>query len=180
MVGSTYIEFDKALDKGLKLIRTGENKPFGLLVVCGINLGLRISDLLELTFEDLKKDKIEIKERKTGKLRILTVNDNIRGALQYFVEDLSFELNGKAFVSQKGTVYSIQHVNRLIKKYFKGNRITSHSLRKSFGRRVWENNVRSDEALLYLSEIFNHTSTLETRKYLGIRSEEISNIYINL
>lgn len=35
-----------------------------------------------------------------------------------------------AFRSQKGTVYSIQQVNRLIKKYFKGSRLSTHPLRK--------------------------------------------------
>lgn len=55
MTGSTYIEFDKATSKAKKLIRTSENPNFGLLIICGINLGLRIDDLLHLTFEQLKK-----------------------------------------------------------------------------------------------------------------------------
>tara|TARA_R110002051_G_scaffold95783_2_gene165805 strand:- start:1493 stop:1696 length:204 start_codon:yes stop_codon:yes gene_type:complete len=67
-----------------------------------------------------------------------------------------------------------------MKQYFGKNRISSHSLRKSFGRRVWENNGKSDEALTYLSEIFNHQSIAMTRKYLGIRADEIKDIYLNL
>ncbi|AGO47864.1 phage integrase family protein [Cellulophaga phage phi46:1] len=180
MIGSTYIDFDKAQKTGLKLIRTGENPTFGLLIICGINLGLRISDLLTLDFEQLKAGKIGINEKKTGKKRFLDVNDNITTALKYFKDDLRHERGGMVFVSQKGTIYSQQHVNRLIKKYFKGERISSHSLRKTFGRRVWENNGESEKALMYLSDIFQHSSIAETRKYLGITASEITDIYMNL
>lgn len=180
MTGSTYIDFNVATDTAKKLIRTGQNPNFGLLIICGINLGLRIDDLSKLTFDQLKKDEFKLIEGKTGKQRTLQVNDNIKEVLSYFKEDMTYQMGGKAFTSQKGSIYSSQHVNRLLKKYFKGDDISSHSLRKSFGRRVWKNNGKSDEALLYLSEIFNHSSIGLTRKYLGIRAEEIKNIYLNL
>ncbi len=177
MTGSTYINFDKAQGKGMKLIRTGENPVFGLLIISGVNLGLRISDLLNLTFNQLRSNTISITEGKTGKKRDLKVNENIHAALDYFQEE-----NGKyhAFRSRKGSVYSIQQVNRLMKKYFKGSDITTHSLRKGFGRRVWDNHQQSEKALVYLSELFNHTSVSVTRKYLGIRQSELDDIYLNL
>lgn len=180
MIGSTYIDFDLAMTKGKKLIRTKENPNYGLLIICGINLGLRVDDLLHLTFKHLKQKEFTIVEGKTGKERTLQINDNIHSALSYFEDDLKYQRNGHPFTSQKGSIYSVQHVNRLIKKYFRGKDISSHSLRKSFGRRVWENNNKTDEALLYLSEIFNHQSPAITRKYLGIRAEEIKDIYLNL
>ncbi len=175
MTGSIFIDFDKALNKGMKLIKTKENPSFGLLVVCGINLGLRIDDLLKVTLEDLRSDKIIITEGKTKKKRNLVINNNIKRALKYFKDSE----RGYAFKSQKKTVYSTQHVNRLIKKYFKG-KVSSHSLRKSFGRRVWSNDNESERSLIYLSEIFNHSSSLTTRIYLGIRQEELNAIYLNL
>lgn len=177
MTGSTYLDFDKAQGKGLRLIRTGENPTFGLLVIAGINLGLRIGDLLSLTYNDLRQDVVTIVEKKTGKKRQLRVNQNIHSAMEYFKEE-----NGafNAFRSQKGTVYSSQQVNRLMKQHFKGPNITSHSLRKTFGRQVWNNNQQSEKALLYLSEVFNHTSVAITKKYLGLRQEELDDIYLNL
>lgn len=177
MTGSTYLDFDKAQGKGMRLIRTGENPTFGLLVVAGINLGLRISDLLQLTYSDLRKDVVTIIEKKTSKKRQLRINQNIHTAMEYFKEE-----NGSfhAFRSQKGTTYSSQQVNRLMKQHFKGADITTHSLRKTFGRQVWNNNQQSEKALLYLSELFNHTSVAITRKYLGLRQEELDDIYMNL
>ncbi len=85
------------------------------------------------------------------------------------------------FVSQKGSVYTRQSINVILKEVFakeaKKLNISSHSLRKSFGRKVFENNGESEKALTYLSELFNHTSPTITRKYLGIRQEELNNIY---
>ncbi|MFV9483247.1 tyrosine-type recombinase/integrase [Christiangramia sp. ASW11-125] len=177
MTGSTYLDFDKTLAKGMRLIRSNENRSFGLLTVVGINLGLRISDLLQLTFNDLRGEDLIIKEGKTGKERKLKLNPHIKTAIQFFEEEPG---NFHAFRSQKRTIYSIQQVNRLIKKYFKGSRLSSHTLRKTFGRQVWNNNQQSEKALLYLSELFNHTSVAITRKYLGIRQEELDDIYMNL
>ncbi len=175
MTGSIFINFDIALNKGMKLIKTKENTSFGLLIVCGVNLGLRIDDLLKLTFEDLRSDTIIIIEGKTKKKRNLIINDNIKRALKYF-ENTD---RGYAFKSQKQTVYCTQHVNRLMKVYFKG-KVSSHSLRKSFGRRVWSSDNESERSLIYLSELFNHSSSLTTRIYLGIRQEELDDIYLNL
>ncbi|MBZ9632538.1 tyrosine-type recombinase/integrase [Salegentibacter sp. LM13S] len=177
MVGSTFLDFDKSHAKALKLIRTGENPTFGLLVIAGINLGLRISDLLQLKYGDLKALSLTIVEGKTKKTRKLKVNHNIQQAMEYFKEENE---NFFAFRSQKGSVYSSQHVNRLMKQYFKRDKISSHSLRKTFGRRVWDNNQQSEKALLYLSELFNHTSISVTRKYLGIRQQELDDIYMSL
>jgi integrase len=97
MTGSIFIDFDKALNKGIRLIKTNENASFGLLIICGINLGLRIDDLLKLTFKDLRSDTIIIIEGKTKKKRNLVINDNIKTALKYFKDSN----RGYAFKSQK-------------------------------------------------------------------------------
>ncbi|MFD2726287.1 tyrosine-type recombinase/integrase [Hyunsoonleella rubra] len=175
MIGSDYIEFDRALNTGFKLLKSKKEKSFGFLIICGINLGLRVQDLLGLTFEELRSGELEIIEGKTKKRRTLIVNDNINKALKSFDElDMGF-----CFKSQKQSVFSKQQVNRLMKKYFKG-KVSSHSLRKTFGRRVWENDNESERSLVYLSEIFNHSSIQMTRIYLGIRQEELNEVYLSL
>lgn len=179
MTGSTYLDYDKTLNKAFKMLKDDKTKSFGLFVICGINLGLRIDDLTKLSFEDLRSDSITITEGKTQKKRTLKVNDNIKRALESFDDDL----RGYAFTSQKGTPFSSQHINRLLKQHFKGvgdGKVSSHSLRKCFGRRVWETNGESEKALVYLSQLFNHSSTSVTRIYLGIQQEELNDIYMNL
>jgi hypothetical protein len=58
--------------------------------------------------------------------------------------------------------------------------ISSHSLRKTFGRRVYEINGESEKALIQLSQIYNHSSIGITRNYLDITQEEIEDIYLSI
>ena len=74
-------------------------------------------------------------------------------------------------------------LKELVKKYGvvkNSNGIKSHSLRKSFGRRVWENSERSEKGLIMLNEIFNHSNIKTTKIYLGIRDKEIMDVYESL
>ena len=58
---------------------------------------------------------------------------------------------------------------------------TSHSHRKTFGRHIVEMaGADAERALIKLSEIFSHSSTAITRRYLGLKDEEISEVYASL
>lgn len=177
---SDYIPFDTAIITGQKLLKNDKTKVMGLYIIASINLGLRVSDILSLTIEQLRADKIQIKEKKTNKFRELAVNDYIHEAVAKFDDGVK----GLVFISQKGSVFSTQQINRKLKVVFeklsKTINISSHSLRKGFGRAVYVRNNESEKALMYLSELFNHTSISVTRKYLGIRQEELNNIYLTL
>ena len=87
------------------------------------------------------------------------------------------------FMSQKKTVISIQWFNRLLKDVKKKyklpvKRISCHSLRKTMGRHIWESNPENAElSLLLLSEIYSHQNLQCTRRYLGLKSEEILSAY---
>ena len=56
--------------------------------------------------------------------------------------------------------------------------ISSHSLRKTFGRKVFESaGENANMALVRLSELFNHSNVAITKIYLGIRQEELLETY---
>ena len=178
---SDYIDFDKCLNTGRRLINSDKQSVIGLYIIVSIFTGLRISDVLRLKWTDLKKEDLVIKEKKTKKLRTIKINATIHSVVSKFKPN---DEDDFIFRSQKGTVYSVQQINRVLKEIFKTEskhlNISSHSLRKSFGRRVYENNHESEKSLVYLSELFNHTSLSITRKYLGIRQEELNDIYLSL
>ena len=53
-----------------------------------------------------------------------------------------------------------------------------HSLRMAFGRQVYNMNSENSElALVKLMELFNHSSVAITKRYLGLRQEEILQTY---
>ena len=92
-------------------------------------------------------------------------------------------INAPALISQKGTVYTVQRINVMLKEIKKKYRLqignfSCHSLRKTFGRQVYNmNNDNSELALVKLMELFNHSSVSITKRYLGLRQEELLNTY---
>jgi len=185
---SDYIDYDKALNKGLSLLSDKKKCVIGFYIVFSINSGLRISDTLTLTHKMMSdEDRIIIIEKKTKKQREITLNDTTKKAYKKLVSMLN-EANEKfsdddfVFVSQKGSVYKTQSINDVLKTIFTSKKlqISSHSLRKSFARRVYQNQNESENSLVLLSDIFGHSSISITRRYLGIRQETISNVYLSL
>lgn len=181
---SDYLDFDRAMRVAEKLLKDDKKKILGLYIIVAINTGLRVGDILALKwelFKDNSKGFIIVTEGKTSKPRRIDLNESILKAVKQFT---NVTLNSFIFKSQKGGVYTIQQINRLLKSTFekeaKNLNISSHSLRKTFGRRVYSMNGESENALIYLSEMFQHSSMAITRRYLGIRQEELRNIYLNL
>ena len=173
---SNYIDFDKAYNTALRMKGT-KNENFGFYIVVAIHTGLRIGDILKLKRKNFEDGVYQLREQKTGKPKFLPFNEKV---LQYFNE-----LRNKSeivFRSNKNTTYSNQQINTKIKQTFqaKNKNYSSHSLRKSFGRKVYEMNNQSEDALISLSEIYNHTSMRVTRTYLDITQEKLDSIYLGL
>ncbi|MEI7898074.1 MAG: tyrosine-type recombinase/integrase [bacterium] len=186
---SDYLEWGKAQSLILKLERDGD-RNFALLISIGIYTGLRISDILTLRWVDIiGKEFIEITEKKTKKFRKIKINPQLSEIInRSIVAGKITKHDGLIFFNRFGTnAISVQWVNRALKeiaiKYSLGKDLdsfTSHSLRKSFGRRVFENNDNSERSLILLSEMFNHSNIKTTKVYLGIRDKEIYDVYDNL
>jgi len=184
---SDYLDYDKVLNKGLSLLNDSKKCRLGFYLIFSINSGLRISDVLNVKHSDLAGDKISIIEKKTKKQREITLNDAVKKAYIKLISMLKdsnedFKQEDYIFVSQKGSVYRTQSINDILKTLFntKKLQISSHSLRKSFARRVYTINNESENSLVLLSDIFSHSNIAITRRYLGIRQETISNVYLSL
>lgn len=183
-VTSDYLEWDSMLFLVRKLYRDQEYR-LSLLIGCGSFFGLRISDLLTLTWSMLlDNEKFVITEQKTGKRREIRVNCNFQKHIADCYKSLGVvDKNEKCFLSRKRTVYSTQRINVLFKsmksKYnLKIEHFSTHSMRKTFGRQVVEAAGENSEfALIKLSELFNHADIQTTRRYLGLRSQELLETY---
>lgn len=161
-----------------------------LLIATGSYLGLRASDLLNLKWKDVdNKLEVEITERKTGKVRRITINQFLRKLIKELrsihVSEGRYHPDDFLFANRWGGKISIQYINRRLHDIFdkygvKAKNPSTHTLRKTFGKRVWDMDGRSERALIYLTQIFNHSSVQITRRYIGIVQEDIDNIYLNL
>ena len=187
---SDFIDYDKAMLKGRELLWNDKQMVIGFYIIFSINTGLRVSDVLNIKhsfLKDLKPgDYLNVTEKKTKKIRKIQINDKILDAYLYLSKKLTeqrkYNSEGFVFTSQKNTVFATISLNRILKNVFAGyaENISTHSLRKSFGRRVYDRHQQSEHSLIVLSEMFNHTSMAITRRYLGIRQEEIDNVYLSL
>ena len=175
---SDYLDFEKMMFKSKNMLGNETTFIYGFYIIIAINTGLRIGDLLKLTYDDLRNDKLTIVEGKTKKTKTIAINENIKELLNKYGKGKT----GSPFITQKKSVLTVQHLNVQLKKLIKekGLKISSHSMRKTFGRRVYFQNNESEKALMYLMDLFNHSSMAMTKKYLGIRQEELDNIYLNL
>ena len=179
-----YLVWSDAMNLIRKLAKD-ENYKMSLLISLGCFTGLRISDILALRWEQiLSTEEFTIIEKKTGKKRVLRLNSQLQQHIQECYEHIQ-PIGQKApiLVSQKGTVFTIQRINVILKeikqKYrLKVKNFSCHSLRKTFGRQVYNMNSENSElALVKLMELFNHSSLAITKRYLGLRQEEILQTY---
>ena len=88
---SDYLEWEKFQYLIDELERAGETK-FALLISTGCYLGLRISDLLQLKWNQLLNNKqLTIKEQKTGKERTLTIHPELQTIVNRLYNKQSLE-----------------------------------------------------------------------------------------
>lgn len=160
-----------------------------LLIGTGCYCGFRLKDLLSLRWVDvLNKDEFSIIEHKTKKKRTVTVNPQLKEIFKVAFaafKELGITQDSHLFLTRYNNVPSKQYINRRLHKVYKIYRVkvqngSSHTLRKTFGKRVWEMDNKSERSLIYLSEIFSHNSISTTKRYIGIVQKDIENIYLNL
>lgn len=184
---SDYLEWDVAMNLIRRLYKDGKIR-LSLLIGCGCFFGLRFSDLSKLTWEQLLSgESFAIYEQKTGKRREIRINKGFQDFIhECYVALKVCDISQPCFLNRFGGIITNQMVNRHFKtikvRYqIRVKNFATHSLRKTFGRRVVDMaGADAEMALIKLSEIFNHTSPMVTRRYLGLRQEELGEVYETL
>lgn len=166
-----------------------------MLFLIGINIGIRASDLCDIKWnfflneDGAFKDSYSLqpkKTKKTGKFVKLYFNDAIKKAITDYLEEYPMEdMNDYVFKSREGDSHITSiHLGKIIKDTAKEagieRNICSHSLRKTFGYHVWHNAKDKEKALIMLMTIFNHSSVIMTKKYIGLMDEEIEDVFNGL
>ena len=165
-----YLEWDVMLNLIRKLYRDGDYR-MSLFIGAGCFFGLRVSDLRKLTWSMLlDDDKFVINEQKTSKRRVVKINSDFQKHIKQCFDALEIQdMDEACFLSSKNMVMSTQRINvrlkEIKKKYnIKIDNFSCHSLRKAFGRKVFESSGENAQmALVKLSELFNHSSVAITK-----------------
>lgn len=182
-----YIPWEEAIQL-IKNLYNCKNYRMSLFVSIGCFWGLRVSDILELkwsTILDVKS--FTVREIKTGKSRSISVNEQLRKHIRKCYEQMRPKsVDSPVIANRLGEAITTRYLNQELKRIkVKYNlhidRISTHSLRKTFGRQVYNLGGKNAElSLMKLCEIFNHTSVAVTRRYLGLRAEELAETYESL
>lgn len=196
----------KSLDDIMKIseyfISRGRYRD-NMLFIVGINFGLRVSDLRLLRFcniinDDLTfKDKFPVLEKKTKntrkvkKNRWITINDAVIDAVTLYLENTDgVSLSDYMFKSESNHGSNINqpihrnNIDMILKGAAKDLgldvKVSTHTLRKTFGFHQMMMCNNDPRKLLVLSKMFGHSSTAVTLEYIGITGEEIADAYRNL
>jgi integrase len=197
--------------KDIRLVKKmlADNPRDLALFTIGINTSLRASDLVRLTVGQLRglrpMDELELKERKTGNLRRISLNraciEAVEGQLNNLKkQSCAAESNDSHpssidshslpihpidaqpfFISRRGGgSLTVSSVHRLVKGWcrainLRGN-YGSHTLRKTWG---YHQRVTYGQALPVLCEVLGHSTQRQTLTYLCIQAEEIRSVYAN-
>ena len=179
-----------------------EKKRFrdNMLFIVGINFGLRVSDLRTFRFSHLInddctfRDRFPILEKKTKNTRkhqrnrYISINTAVVEAVTLYLENTpGVHLSDYMFRSasnngcNENKPISKQAVDAVLKGVAKdlglGNRMATHSLRKTFAYHQMVMSGNDPRKLLLLQKMFGHSTAAQTLDYIGITSEEIDEAY---
>lgn len=182
---------DRKQIDAMKKILLATNKRDYCLFTVGINSGLRISDLLSLSVGDVVeergklKERIELREQKTGKMKDFPLGEQSKKAIRDYLTDRFGKLNQAnreqpLFLSKKGgslqRVQAWKILNYAASAIGIKDRIGTHTLRKTFG--YWAYSMGTD--ITRIQKLLNHSSPSITLAYIGITQEELDNVYLTL
>ncbi|WP_226659299.1 tyrosine-type recombinase/integrase [Guptibacillus hwajinpoensis] len=168
----------------LKKVLLERSKRDHLLFVLSINTGMRLASLLHLTL-DLVMINGSIKEYLDASITETTdiyLNSEVKRALTLYVNEHSSNHNFYLFHTKKDPSHPItrQQVHRILSQAGKDaaleHPISFHSLRKTFGYHAFQQGV----AVSLIQKIYGHATRSETLKYIGINSEQIPKLKIDV
>lgn len=158
-------------------------------IAIGGYLGPRAKELLSLKwFDFLGKSESDLYEFKTEKQRKIYFNDKLLKLINsnYLIVD-PINIHDYILQSPKNPAKAIttRAFNKAFKSLLESHSIStdnpsSHTLRKTFAHRIFQNQGANEKALIMLAEILNHSSTKYTRRYLGIRKRQIKQVYLDI
>lgn len=150
-----------------------KNEKYYIMYLVGIYSGLRISDILRLKVRDVRgKDKIKIREQKTGKEKSFPINKKLSAALETYCEgkkDYDYLVpSDRATNKAVSREYAYRVMHEAGERFGLYN-LGTHTLRKTFGYHFY----KQTKDVVLLMRILNHTSQSQTLRYIGIEQTTI-------
>lgn len=147
------------------------NSRLATMLVVQANIGVRISDILKLTLNDIvlegNRYHLDIIEQKTGKARNFTVPAALFEFLKKYATDNHIMPTSRLFpICER----AVQKQLKIVCDYMGIESISTHSFRKFYATEIYINNDYDIELVRHLLQ---HSSSAVTQKYIGISEKRV-------
>lgn len=161
-------------------LRTWNGSLYGDIWRIGVNLSLRISDLLSIRYSDLDlvNRLLSVQESKTGKSREIRLNSKVveivnRRRAEHPSDVWLFQGQSNRNSHKPVSRVTVARIFAAVGTKH-GIRLGTHSMRKSRGWAMWSDGVPIEK----IAKVLNHSEPSVTMRYLGISKEEILQTYV--
>lgn len=163
-------DYDKLEMMKIKLKK--QNERDYILFMVGLYTALRISDILRIRVGDVKKDYLNIREKKTSKLRRVYLHYELKQSIRGFITDKDpheYLIKSREGINKPITRARAYGILNDVAEEVGLDSIGTHSLRKTFGYWVY----KDTKDVAALQKLFNHSSPEETLRYIGIEQDNV-------
>ena len=156
------------------------------LFTFNLNVGLRASDLLNLTKDLLiidgkPVDSFEIIEGKTGKRRVIQLNRGAQYALTLYYKHYAHKLKDTSYLfpSRTGKPLTLSSYDRILREAARAVNLpktvtlSSHSARKTLGTTLFEKKVPIE----VIQSLFGHSDPRTTLIYIDVNRKHAKSAY---
>jgi integrase/recombinase XerD len=149
-----------------KLISVTKNINHRLIIQLGYSSGLRISEIINLKWQDIDFDRniIHIKKAKGKKDRIVMLSLKVKNNLI----DFTLKKEGYVFITNRKNKYSQRSIQKIIEiasvKASLQKKITPHTLRHSFATHLLENGTD----IRFIRDLLGHSNIKTTLIYTKV------------
>lgn len=155
----------------------------------GVNVALRITDLISLKWSDIKGDTLSIKEGKTSKTANIKLNTKALEALSTLksicTENGCNTSTGYVFPSVNSRhcdgskPLSRQYVSRVFKEVGEviSVKLSTHSMRKTRGYHLYK---ESDRDIALVMQMLRHSNPATTLRYIGITQDDLNKSFTDM
>ena len=164
---------DKATGEKITKDRTFRANPrMAFALQLEANLGIRMGDVLALKLTSFRENgrggyMIDIIEQKTSKARTFDIPNSLYDAIKAYVDDNGLSRDDLFFPIK---IRVLQKNLKIVTEYLGLNNVSTHSFRKFYAMRIFENNDFNYEIV---RELLQHSTVAVTQKYLGVTSSQV-------
>lgn len=163
------------------LLKKHAGKDFADIFKLGINVALRISDLLSITYDqiDMSRRELALTEGKTGKRRVIRLNDTAINIIQHrrslYPSDVYLFQSHSNRAKSSGKPLNRSSVARKFKEIGQivDVKLGTHSMRKTRGYMLHKAGISIEQ----ICRVLNHSSPAVTMSYIGLTKEETLQTY---